>query len=230
MARARTAILISGRGSNMAALLDAAADPAYPAEIALVLANRADAAGLARAAAAGIPTAVVESRGFRGDRPGFEAAVEAVLAQHGIGLLALAGFMRVLTADFVGRWEGRLVNIHPSLLPAFPGLDTHERAIAAGVRLHGCTVHLVSAGVDEGPILAQAAVPVLPGDTPADLAARVLAEEHRIYPAALGWLAAGRVRIESGRAVVDGATAPDGAFCNPLPETLALPTPRHRIS
>jgi phosphoribosylglycinamide formyltransferase-1 len=230
MARARTAILISGRGSNMAALLAAAADPAYPAEIALVLSNRADAAGLARAAAAGIPTAVVESRGFRGDRPGFEGAMDAVLAAHGIGLIALAGFMRVLTPDFVGRWEGRLVNIHPSLLPSFPGLDTHERAIAAGVRLHGCTVHLVSAGVDEGPILAQAAVPVLPGDRPADLAARVLAEEHRVYPAALGWLAAGRVRIEAGRAVVDGAGSPDRALCNPLPETLALPTPRHRIS
>jgi phosphoribosylglycinamide formyltransferase-1 len=217
VARARTAILISGRGSNMAALLEAAADPAYPAEIALVLANRADAAGLARAAAAGIPTAVVESRAYRGDRPGFEAAVEAVLAGHRIGLIALAGFMRVLTPEFVGRWEGRLVNIHPSLLPAFPGLETHERAIAAGVRLHGCSVHLVSAGVDEGPILAQAAVPVLPGDTPATLAVRVLAEEHRIYPAALGWLAAGRVRIEGGRAVVDGAAAPDGALRNPLP-------------
>ena len=230
MPRARTAILISGRGSNMAALLEAAADPAYPAEIALVLSNRAEAAGLGRAAAAGIPTAVVESRDFRADRPGFEAAVEAVLARHGIRLIALAGFMRVLTPGFVGRWDGRLVNIHPSLLPAFPGLETHERAIAAGVRLHGCTVHLVSAGVDEGPILAQAAVPVLPGDTPASLAARVLAEEHRIYPAALGWLAAGRVRREAGRAVVEGAAAPAGALCNPLPETPTLPTPGHRIA
>ena len=229
MARARTAILISGRGSNMAALLDAAADPAYPAEIALVLSNRADAEGLTRAAAAGIPTAVVESRGFRGDRPGFETAMEAVLAAHGIGLLALAGFMRVLTAEFVGRWEGRLVNIHPSLLPAFPGLDTHERAIAAGVRLHGCTVHLVSAGVDEGPILAQAAVPVLPGDTPAVLAARVLAEEHRIYPAALGWLAAGQVRLDGTRAVVDGAASPAASLVNPLPEPPSLPKPANRI-
>ena len=217
MARARTAILISGRGSNMVALLEAAADPAFPAEIALVLSNRADAAGLDRAAAAGVPTAVVESRDFRGDRPGFEAALQAVLAEHRIELIALAGFMRVLTAEFVGRWDGRLVNIHPSLLPALPGLETHERAIAAGVRLHGCTVHLVSAGVDEGPILAQAAVPVLPGDTPAELAARVLAEEHRIYPAALGWLAAGRVRVEAGRAVVDGAAPAGGALRNPLP-------------
>jgi phosphoribosylglycinamide formyltransferase-1 len=229
MARARTAILISGRGSNMAALLEAARDPAYPAEIALALSNRADAAGLARAAAAGVPTAVVESRAFRGDRPGFEAAMEQVLAAHGIELIALAGFMRVLTPGFVRRWEGRLVNIHPSLLPAFPGLDTHERAIAAGVRLHGCTVHLVSAGVDEGPILVQAAVPVLPHDTPAALAARVLAEEHRIYPAALAWLAAGRVRMENGRAVVEGAAPPAGALVNPLPEPPALSTPGDRI-
>lgn len=229
MARTRTAILISGRGSNMAALLAAARDPAYPAEVALVLSNRADAAGLARAAEAGVPTAVVESRAFRGDRPGFEAAMEAVLAEHRIGLLALAGFMRVLTPGFVGRWDGRLVNIHPSLLPAFPGLETHERAIAAGVRLHGCTVHLVSAGVDEGPILAQAAVPVLPDDTPATLAARVLEQEHRIYPAALAWVAAGLVRVEGGRALVQAAAARGGVLVNPLPEPAALSTPGQRI-
>ena len=229
MPRLRTAVLISGRGSNMAALLAAARDPAYPAEIALVLSNRADAAGLDHAAAAGVPTAVVESRGFRGDRAGFEAAMQAVLAEHDIALIALAGFLRVLTPGFVERWSGRLVNIHPSLLPAFPGLETHERALAAGVRLHGCTVHLVSAGVDEGPILAQAAVPVLPGDTPAALAARVLAEEHRIYPAALAWLAAGRVRVEAGRALVAEAAAPAASLINPLPESAALPTPSHRI-
>jgi phosphoribosylglycinamide formyltransferase-1 len=229
MARKRTAILISGRGSNMAALLAAARDPAYPAEIALVLSNRTDAGGLARAAEAGVPTAVVESRGFRGDRAGFEAAMERVLAEHRIELIALAGFMRVLTPDFVARWEGRLVNVHPSLLPAFPGLDTHERAIAAGVRLHGCTVHLVSAGVDEGPVLVQAAVPVLPGDTPAALAARVLEQEHWIYPAALAWLAAGKVRLEAGRAVVEGTPAAAGALVNPLPEPSALPKPGDRI-
>lgn len=223
--RARTAILISGRGSNMAALLVAARDPAYPAEIVLVLSNRADAAGLARAAEAGVPAAVVESRGFRGDRAGFEAAMGAALAAHRVELLALAGFMRVLTPGFVEQWSGRLVNIHPSLLPAFPGLETHERAIAAGVRLHGCSVHLVSAGVDEGPILAQAAVPVLPGDTPAALAARVLEQEHRIYPAALAWLAAGRVRLEGGRALVEGAGVPAGALANPLPDAAPLPTP-----
>ena len=215
--RRKTAILISGRGSNMAALLAAARDPAYPAEVALVLSNKAGAAGLDRARKAGVPTAVVESRGFKGDRDGFERAMEAELARHGVELIALAGFMRVLTEGFVRRWEGRLVNIHPSLLPSFPGLDTHERALQAGVRLHGCSVHLVSPGVDEGPILAQAAVPVLEGDTPETLAARVLAQEHRLYPAALAWLAAGRVRVEAGRALVQGAAGPDAALANPLP-------------
>lgn len=216
-ARRRVAVLISGRGSNMAALLEAAADPAYPAEIALVLSNRADAAGLAHAASRGVPTAVVESRAFKGDRPGFEAAMEAEIARHGAEIIALAGFMRVLTEGFVTRWEGRMINIHPSLLPSFPGLDTHARALAAGVRLHGCTVHLVTAGVDEGPILAQAAVPVLPGDTEAVLAARVLAQEHRLYPAALAWLAAGRVALRDGRAEVAGVSPADGALANPLP-------------
>ena len=206
--RRRTAILISGRGSNMAALLAAAADPAYPAEIALILSNRADAAGLARAAEAGLPTAVVESRRFGRDRAGFEAEMEAVLAAHGVELIALAGFMRVLTEGFTQRWAGRMLNIHPSLLPAFPGLDTHARALAAGVRLHGCTVHLVTPGVDEGPIVAQAAVPVLAGDTEEALARRVLAEEHRLYPAALAWLAAGRLRLEEGRAVLDPPPGP----------------------
>jgi formyltetrahydrofolate-dependent phosphoribosylglycinamide formyltransferase len=214
--RARTAILISGRGSNMAALLAAAADPVYPAQVVLVLANKAAAAGLATAQAAGIPTAVVESRGFKGDRTGFEAAMQAELARHGVELIALAGFMRVLTEGFVAQWFGRMVNIHPSLLPSFPGLETHERALAAGVRLHGCTVHLVSPGVDEGPILAQAAVPVLAGDDADSLAARVLAQEHRLYPAALAWVAAGRVRLVAGRAVVDAADAA-GALANPLP-------------
>lgn len=212
--RVPTAVLISGRGSNMAALLAAAADPAYPAEIVLVLSNRADAAGLDHAAARGVPTAVVESRDFRGDRAGFEAAMEATLARHGVELLALAGFMRVLTEGFCDRWRDRLVNIHPSLLPAFRGLDTHARALAAGVRLHGCTVHLVRPGVDEGPILAQAAVPVLPDDTEATLAARVLGQEHLLYPAALAWLAAGRVQVEGDVARIAAPTA-DGALANP---------------
>lgn len=214
--RVRTAVLISGRGSNMAALLDAAANPDYPAKIQLVLSNRGDAAGLERARAAGVATSVVESRAFKGDRAGFEAAMEAELARHGIALIALAGFMRVLTEGFVSRWRGRLINVHPSLLPSFRGLDTHARALAAGVRLHGCTVHLVSPGVDEGPILAQAAVPVLPGDDAATLGARVLEQEHRIYPVALGWLASGLVRIE-GDVVTVAAQAASGVLANPLP-------------
>ncbi|MCA3273316.1 MAG: phosphoribosylglycinamide formyltransferase [Roseomonas sp.] len=223
MKRARLALLISGRGSNMAAIL-AAAGADYPALPVLVLSNRADAAGLAVAAARGVPTAVVESRAFKGDRAGFEAAMEAELAKHGVEIIALAGFMRVLTPGFVRRWEGRLLNIHPSLLPAFPGLDTHARALAAGVRLHGCTVHLVTAGVDEGPILAQAAVPVLPDDTQASLAARVLAEEHRLYPAALSWLAAGHVRLEAGRAVITAADSARDSLLNPLPRAALLST------
>jgi len=187
VARVRTAILISGRGSNMTALLAAAADPAYPAEIVLVLSNRADADGLAHAASGGIPTAIIPSRGR--DRATFEHAIEDELARHDVALIALAGFMRVLGEGFVTRWQGRMVNIHPSLLPAFPGLDTHARALAAGVARHGCTVHLVSAGVDEGPVLAQASVPVLADDTPQSLGARVLAAEHRLYPATLAMLA-----------------------------------------
>lgn len=217
MSRTRVAALISGRGSNMAALLAAARAPDYPAEIALVLSNKADAGGLRTAAEAGVATAVVESRRFGKDREAFERAMDAELERHGIQIVALAGFMRVLTPWFVRRWAGRLVNIHPALLPSFPGLDTHERALEAGVRFHGCTVHLVGEEVDVGPILAQAAVPVRQDDTPDSLAARVLAEEHRIYPAALGWLAAGRVRVDGGRAIVEGAGAPGAASLNPLP-------------
>lgn len=223
MTRRKVAVLISGRGSNMAALLEAAAPRDYPAEIALVLSNRADAPGLAYAAGRGVATAVVESRGRT--REGFEAALQAELAARRVELVALAGFMRVLTEGFVRAWEGRMVNIHPSLLPAFPGLDTHQRALAAGVRLHGCTVHLVTPGVDEGPIIAQAAVPVLPEDTEEALAARVLAEEHRLYPAALAWLASGRVRLEGGRVVGTLRTA-TGALVNPLPGYAPLPTHR----
>lgn len=221
--RVRTAILISGRGSNMTALLGAAAAPDYPAEIVLVLSNRADAAGLQRAREAGVPTAAVESRPFGRDRAAFEAAMEAELSSRGVELVALAGFMRVLTPGFVARWQDRLVNIHPSLLPAFPGLDTHARALAAGVKLHGCTVHLVRAGVDDGPILAQAAVAVRTDDTEATLAARVLEQEHRIYPAALAWLAAGRVRVEGGVAHV-AAAAPELALASPLPTVPRLHT------
>ncbi len=185
----------------MSALLAAMVDPAYPARPVLVLSNRADAAGLAHAAAAGIATAVVPSRG-RG-REAFEAALQSALAEHRVELIALAGFMRVLTPDFVSHWAGRLINIHPSLLPSFRGLDTHSRALAEGVRLHGCTVHWVSHGVDEGAIIAQAAVPVLPSDDEAALAARVLAQEHRLYPAALALVAGGGAGLPSASAVLD---------------------------
>jgi len=202
----RVAILISGRGSNMDALLRAAREPGYPAEVALVLSNRPDAPGLARAAAAGVATASVDHRPFRGDRPAHEAAVDAALRAHGAELLCLAGYMRLLTPGFVAAWEGRMLNVHPSLLPAFPGLDTHRRALAAGVKLHGCTVHLVTAEMDAGPILAQAAVPLLPDDTEEALAARVLVQEHRLYPLAL------RLRIEGGFTADPGA-----ALLNPAP-------------
>ena len=220
----RTAVLISGRGSNLGALIAAARDPAYPAELALVLSNHADAAGLDRAREAGIPTATVESRPFGRDRAAFEAALGGKLAEARIEMIALAGFMRVLTEGFVTHWSGRMLNIHPSLLPAFPGLDTHARALAAGVRLHGCTVHFVTPGVDEGPIVAQAAVPVLPGDDEAALAARVLAQEHRLFPAALAWAATGRARLEGGRAILE-ATMAEGALANPDPGGAPLPGP-----
>lgn len=186
----RVAILISGRGSNMVSLIEAARAPGYPARIVLVLSNRADAAGLARAAEAGIPTAVVDHRAFP-DRAAFEAAVGRELDAHAIDLVCLAGFMRVLTDGFVAAWQGRMLNIHPSLLPAYKGLHTHARALADGAARHGCTVHLVVPELDSGPVLAQAEVPVLPGDTEERLAARVLAAEHRLYPEALAGVARG---------------------------------------
>lgn len=190
--RRRTAILISGRGSNMAALIAAAADPAYPAEITLVLSSRASAAGLDRARAAGIETACAD---YGAGAVAAEAEIEARLAEHDIDLVCLAGFMRLLSPEFVQRWGNRLINIHPSLLPSFAGLNTHHRALDAGVKLHGCTVHYVRAAMDNGPIIAQAAVPVLEGDTPETLGARVLAAEHILYPKVLALVAADRVRV-----------------------------------
>jgi len=194
LGRVRTAILASGRGSNMAALIAAATASDYPATIDLVLANQPGAGALDRAAASGIPAACIDHRPFGRDRAAHEAAIQAALDQHQIELVCLAGYMRLLTPYLVGRWAGRMLNIHPSLLPAFPGLHTHARALAAGAKLHGCTVHWVTEAMDEGPIVAQAAVPVLPGDDPDTLATRVLAQEHAIYPAALA-IAAGRSPI-----------------------------------
>jgi phosphoribosylglycinamide formyltransferase-1 len=204
MARKRVAILISGRGSNMAALVAAACAPDYPAEIVRVIASRPDAAGIAIAAKAGVPTAVVDAKAHS-NRPAFETALDTELAKVNVEIICLAGFMRLLSPEFVRRWRDRLINIHPSLLPAFPGLDTHARAIAAGVPEHGCTVHFVREGVDDGPIIAQAVVPVLSSDTPDTLAARVLVEEHRLYPTALALVASGRVRVDGNAVTITSA-------------------------
>lgn len=188
-AKKRVAILISGRGSNMAALIDAAKAPDYPAEIVLVMSNVPDAGGLAIAAANGIATATVDHRAFNRDREAFERAMQAELTAHRIDIVCLAGFMRILTPWFVGQWEGRMINIHPALLPAYKGLDTHARALADGAKEHGATVHFVTPGMDEGETILQEAVPVLPGDTPETLGKRVLEVEHRIYPQALRMIA-----------------------------------------
>ncbi|CAO4181452.1 phosphoribosylglycinamide formyltransferase [Methylorubrum aminovorans] len=194
----RVAILISGRGSNMVSLIEAARAPDYPAEIVLVLSNRPDAAGLDRARAAGIPARAIDHKAFS-DRAGFDAALQAELEGAGIELIVLAGFMRILTDAFVEAWGGRMINIHPSLLPLFKGTHTHERALEAGVRLHGCTVHYVVPELDAGPIVAQAAVPVLPDDDADTLSARVIVQEHRLYPAALAVIAGGGAVLEGSR-------------------------------
>ncbi len=188
MTRKRVAILISGRGSNMAALIEAAKDPSYPAEIVGVLSNRAAAPGLVTAAEHGIATASMAQSKFL-NRDMFEDIVTQVLESWDVDIVCLAGFMRILGEDFTDRWAGRMINIHPSLLPAYKGLDTHARALADGVKVHGCTVHYVTYGLDEGETILQAEVPVLPDDTPETLAARVLVEEHRIYPEGLRLLA-----------------------------------------
>jgi phosphoribosylglycinamide formyltransferase-1 len=193
MIRKRVAILISGRGSNMAALIEAARAPEYPAEIALVVSNVPDAAGLARARVAGVVTAVLDHKPFGKDRAAFEAALQAILDEHRIELICLAGFMRLFTAEFVQRWSARMLNIHPSLLPLYPGLDPHGQALRAGAKTSGATVHFVIPETDAGPIIAQESVPVLPGDTPDTLAARVLEAEHRIYPLALRRVAEARI-------------------------------------
>ncbi|MSP89268.1 MAG: phosphoribosylglycinamide formyltransferase [Alphaproteobacteria bacterium] len=214
MARLKVAVLISGRGSNLQSLIDACAAKDFPAEIALVISNRAAAQGLARASHAGIATATIDHKAVA-DRAAFDAALDRAIRASGAGLVCLAGFMRLLTPGFVAAWRDRMINIHPSLLPAFPGLHTHERALAAGCRFAGCTVHFVRAETDTGPIIAQAAVPIRTDDNATSLAARVLEAEHRIYPLALRWVAEGRVRVVGERAAVAGAEAPDGAMINP---------------
>ncbi|HTZ02155.1 MAG TPA: phosphoribosylglycinamide formyltransferase [Xanthobacteraceae bacterium] len=191
----RVAVLISGRGSNMMALIAAAAAEDYPAEIVLVLSNRLEAAGLERAREAGIATAVIDHRHFGGDREAFERALDAELDARQVELVCLAGFMRLFTPFFVERWRGRLINIHPALLPQFKGLDTHRRALQAGVERHGATVHFVVPETDAGPVILQDSVPVRAGDTEETLAARVLEVEHRIYPQALRLVAEGRVKF-----------------------------------
>ncbi len=215
--RLKLAVLISGRGSNLQALIDATLQPDFPAQIARVISNEPDAGGLERAAAAGIPTQVIPHRDHP-DRESFEAVLDREIRASGAKLIALAGFMRLLTAGFVTAWRDRLINIHPSLLPAFKGLHTHERALEAGVRFTGCTVHYVRPEMDEGPIIVQAAVPVLPADTADSLAERVLALEHIIYPHAVRLIAEGKVRVDGERALVDGdGTEPAGATINPAP-------------
>lgn len=214
MAKARIAVLISGRGSNLQALIDACSDPDYPAEIALVISNRPKAQGLERAGDAGIKREVVNHKDFE-TREDFEAALNHALRTEKIDYVCLAGFMRVLTATFASDWRGRLINIHPSLLPSFEGLHVHERTIDSGVKIAGCTVHFVSADVDSGPIIGQAAVPVLPGDDADKLAARILAEEHRLYPACLRLLIEGKARLHGATVTFDGAVVASGALSNP---------------
>jgi phosphoribosylglycinamide formyltransferase-1 len=199
--KVRTAILISGRGSNMQALVEAAQADDYPAEIVLIASNRPDAAGLDWAKTRGLPTLAIDHKNYA-NREAFEEVLQKALASAKTELVALAGFMRLMTADFVEHWRDRMINIHPSLLPSFKGLHTHERALDAGVKIAGCTVHFVRPKMDEGPIIGQAAVPVLSGDDPDTLAARVLAAEHRLYPASLKLVASGQVRVEGEKTVI----------------------------
>ena len=212
----RVAILISGRGSNMAALIEAAKTKDYPAEIAVVISNRAEAAGLERAKAGGIATEVIESKPFGKDRGAFEAVLEQKLAQHRIELICLGGFMRLFTTEFVQRWYGRMLNIHPSLLPSFPGLDPHGQALKAGVKISGATVHFVIPETDAGPIVMQGAVPVCDDDTADILSARILAVEHRIYPQALRLLASGRLRLEGDLCRIEGGADGGEPLISPL--------------
>jgi phosphoribosylglycinamide formyltransferase 1 len=214
MAKLRVGVLISGRGSNMRALIEACADSAYPAEIVVVISNVPEAPGLAHAAAAGIATVVIDHKAYV-ERTAFDDALHAALLSRDVDLVCLAGFMRLLTEAFVGRWHDRLVNIHPSLLPAFRGLRVHERVIASGARFSGCTVHFVRSAMDDGPIIVQAVVAVHADDDPERLAARVLAAEHRSYPLAVRLIAEGRARVVGERVMITGARAPSLGVLNP---------------
>jgi phosphoribosylglycinamide formyltransferase-1 len=211
----RVAILISGRGSNMTALIEAATAADFPAEIAVVMSNRPDAGGLERAKVSGIPTVTIDSKPFGKDRAVFEATLQRALDQHRVDLICLGGFMRLFTCEFVQRWYGRMLNIHPSLLPSFPGLDPHGQALRAGVKISGATVHFVIPETDAGPILMQGAVAVRDDDTPDMLAARILQIEHRIYPEALRLLASGRVRLDGDICKTAGCTGADQALISP---------------
>ncbi len=216
MAKLKVGVLISGRGSNMAALIEAARAPGYPAEIAVVISNVATAGGLETARQAAIPAVAIPHKGFP-DRESFDRAVSAELDRHGVGLVALAGFMRIQSPWFPARWKDRILNIHPSLLPSFPGLHVQQQALDAGVRISGCTVHFVTAELDAGPIVAQAAVPVLPGDDADRLAARILRQEHRLYPEVVRWFAEGRLRVDGARVAVEGVPAAATLLFSPEP-------------
>lgn len=214
MAKLKLGVLISGRGTNLQALIDAAADEGYPADIAVVISNVADAAGLDRARKAGIKTLVIDHREFE-SRAKFDEAVATALETHEVRLVCLAGFMRILTKEFVDRWRDRIVNIHPSLLPAFKGLNVHERVLESGVRLTGCTVHFIRPEMDEGPIIAQGAVPVMADDTPESLAERVLEVEHRIYPLAVRLIAEGKARVVGDIVTLPRLEAEGGLLIHP---------------
>jgi phosphoribosylglycinamide formyltransferase-1 len=211
----RVAILISGRGSNMTALIEAAKAAEFPAEIAVVISNKTEAGGLAKAKASGVPTLAIESRRYGKDRAAFEAALQSALEQNRVDLICLGGFMRLFTAEFVQHWYGRMLNIHPSLLPSFPGLDPHGQALRAGVKISGATVHFVTPETDAGPIVMQGAVPVADDDTPESLAARILGVEHRIYPDALRLVAGGLVRLEGDLCKTVGGAGFDGTLISP---------------
>src|SRR5215475_3028126 len=219
MNRKRVAVLISGRGSNMAALIEATKAKDYPAEIALVVSNQPEAGGLLVARAADIATEIVDQKKFAGDRNRFEHEIQARLNKYRIEIICLAGFMRLLTANFLEKWQWRVLNIHPALLPDFKGLDTHKRVLEAGVKIHGATVHFVVPEMDSGPVIAQGAITVLPGDSEEALAVRVLKVEHRIYPLALKLVAEGRVQIKNNQTLIDGVPVPNVADLAPTDPT-----------